>query len=51
MVTYINVGDQMARGRPSRDTVYRRLNSALAELHSRFGGLPAPEEASGIWTA
>ena len=40
----------MARGRPSRDTVYRRLNSAVAELHSRFGGLPAPEEASGIWT-
>ena len=40
----------MARGRPSRDTVYRRLNSAVAELHSRFGGLPAPEEASGTWT-
>lgn len=40
----------MARGRPSRDTVYRRLNDAVAELHLRFGGLPTPEEASAIWS-
>jgi len=40
----------MARGRPSRDTVYRRLEASVAELHTRFGGLPTPEEASGIWS-
>lgn len=39
----------MARGRPSRDTVYRRLEGSVSELHARFGGLPTPEEASGIW--
>jgi len=40
----------MPRGRPSRETVYRRLESSVAELHARFGGLPTPEEASGIWS-
>lgn len=40
----------MARGRPSRETVYRRLDGSVAELHARFGGLPTPEEASGIWS-
>lgn len=38
----------MPRGRPSRDTVYRRIASAIAEL-TRFGGLPRPAEASTIW--
>lgn len=40
----------MARGRPSRATVYRRLASALAELHERFGGLPSPKESETIWS-
>lgn len=40
----------MARGRPSRETVYRRLDDSVSELHARFGGLPTPEEASGIWS-
>jgi len=39
----------MARGRPSRETVYRRLDDSVSELHARFGGLPTPEEARGIW--
>ena len=39
----------MARGRPSRETVYRRLDGSVSELHARFGGLPTPDEASGIW--
>lgn len=40
----------MARGRPSRETVYRRLESSVADIHARFGGLPTPEEAAGIWS-
>ena len=39
----------MARGRPSRATVYARLDSQLAELRSRFGGLPSPEESAYVW--
>jgi len=39
----------MPAGRPSRDTVYARLASAVAQLHQRFGGLPTPEAASAIW--
>lgn len=38
----------MPRGRPSRATVYARLNAAIEELH-RFGGLPSPEEADFAW--
>lgn len=38
----------MARGRPTRDTVYRRFASAIVELE-RFGGLPRPAEAAAIW--
>lgn len=40
----------MARGRPSRATIYERLSAALAELHSRFGGLPSPKESETIWS-
>ena len=40
----------MARGRPSRQTVYRRLDLAIAELHDRLGGLPSPKESETIWT-
>lgn len=40
----------MARGRPSRETVYRRLDSALGELRDRLGGLPSPKESESIWS-
>ena len=39
----------MPRGRPTRASVYARLDSALDELHSRLGGLPSPEEAGFVW--
>jgi len=39
----------MPRGRPSRLTVYHRLDTQIAELWTRMGGLPNPDEASGIW--
>jgi Fic family protein len=37
------------RGRPSRTSVYDRLDRALAELNQRYGGLPTPREAQAIW--
>lgn len=37
--------------RPSRDQVYDRLDEAFTELRERFGGLPDPVEAEGIWEA
>jgi Fic family protein len=37
------------RGRPSRASVYERLDMALAELNQRYGGLPNPKEAQAIW--
>jgi Fic family protein len=40
----------MARGRPSRATIYRRLASALDELNDRFGGLPSPKESETVWS-
>ena len=40
----------MARGRPSRATVYRRLASAIEELNDRLGGLPSPGESETIWS-
>ncbi|MDQ1293167.1 MAG: hypothetical protein QG608_1048 [Actinomycetota bacterium] len=39
----------MPRGRPSRATVYARLDEAIKDLHERFGGLPTPVESVGIW--
>lgn len=38
------------RGRPSRATVYARLERALTELNERYGGLPNPTEAQEIWS-
>lgn len=38
-----------ARGRPSRASVYARLDHALGELNDRLGGLPSPKEAQTIW--
>lgn len=40
----------MVRGRPSRATVYARLDQAMAELHDRLGGLPSPKESEFIWS-
>ena len=37
------------RGRPPRDEVYLRLDTQIAELWERMGGLPNPLEASDIW--
>lgn len=36
-------------GRPSRESIYKRLDVQIEELHVRLGGLPTPLEASGIW--
>jgi fido (protein-threonine AMPylation protein) len=40
----------MARGRPSRATVYARLDTAIHELQTRLGGLPAPKVSESIWS-
>ena len=40
----------MSRGRPSRATVYRRLEQQLSELRTRFGGLPSPKESEYVWS-
>ncbi len=39
----------MARGRPSRQTIYSQLDDAIEDLRSRMGGLPSPAEAEEIW--
>jgi len=36
-------------GRPSREVVYRRLQTQIDELRDRLGGLPTPIEARDIW--
>lgn len=38
-----------ARGRRSRDAIYRQLSEGVDELRTRFGGLPSPVEAEDIW--
>src|ERR1700722_16532613 len=40
----------MSRGRPSRATVYARLEAAIAELKDRLGGLPSPKESEYVWS-
>ncbi len=39
----------MGRGRPTRASVYARLQTAIDELHNRLGGLPSPEESGFVW--
>jgi Fic/DOC family len=39
----------VTRGRPSRATVYARLDSQLDQLRTRLGGLPSPEESAYVW--
>lgn len=36
-------------GRPSRDDVYNRLDTQIAELWNTLGGLPSPLEARDVW--
>lgn len=38
-----------ARGRRSREDIYRLLTEAVDELRTRLGGLPSPAEAEDIW--
>ncbi len=38
----------MARGRPSRESVYARMEPAARDLQ-RLGGLPSPSESGAIW--
>lgn len=40
----------MAKGRPSRERLYERLDVQIQELGERLGGLPTPLEAEDIWT-
>lgn len=40
----------MARGRPSRDSIYRALDDAVELLNTGLGGLPRRAEAESIWT-
>ena len=37
------------RGRPPREEVYHRLDTQIAELWQRMGGLPNPLETGHIW--
>jgi fido (protein-threonine AMPylation protein) len=39
----------MPGGRPSRSTIYARLDEAIVDLNQRLGGLPSPAEAEDIW--
>jgi fido (protein-threonine AMPylation protein) len=40
---------QLGRGRPSRNSIYRQLETQIDELWTRMGGLPNPREAEHIW--
>ena len=39
----------MPPGRPSRQSIYDRLDEAIDDLRTRLGGLPSPTEAEEIW--
>lgn len=51
LVLFIMQLNNSRRGRPPRQSVYQRLNEAVAELRDRMGGLPSPTEAEDIWTS
>ena len=36
-------------GRPTREELYYRLDTQIAELWQRMGGLPSPLESADIW--
>jgi fido (protein-threonine AMPylation protein) len=48
-VTGVTVTTRRGRGRPPRDELYKRLDTQIAELWMRMGGLPNPLEATDIW--
>ena len=48
-MTQQNQSEAPRWGRPRRSDVFHRLAVQVAELHHRMGGLPSPDEASGIW--
>lgn len=39
----------MPRGRPTRASLYARLDAALDDLQNRLGGLPSADEAGFVW--
>ena len=39
----------MPRGRPTRQSIYDRLDEAITDLRTRMSGLPSPAEAEEIW--
>ena len=39
-----------ARGRPTRATIYSRLDTQTEELRTRLGGLPTPHESECVWS-
>lgn len=39
----------MPVGRPSRQSIYARLDEAIEDLRTRLGGLPTPAESEAIW--
>lgn len=43
-----NARDFPRRGRPTRQDYFRRFEAAIDEL-ARYGGLPRPHEAKGMW--
>jgi len=43
------VATERARGRKSRQAIYRQLAEGVEELRTRLGGLPTPIEAEDIW--
>ncbi len=40
---------EQTRGRKTREAIYAQLTAGVEELHTRFGGLPSPNEAQDIW--
>lgn len=42
-------GVAVPAGRPPREQVYQRLDTQIAELWQRMGGLPSPAEAHDVW--
>ena len=51
LVLFVMQLNNSRRGRPPRQSIYQRLNEAVAELRDRMGGLPSPTEAEDIWTS
>lgn len=50
MSIWLNNGVSSARGRPTRATIYSRLDTQTEELRTRLGGLPTPHESECVWS-